>query len=121
MKRLLIALLILFMATGAWAGGDLWCKGSDEQTDDAAITTSAGIFHGIIVTTDGQNTVTVSIYDHASAASGTEIIPTTTVAAAIRIQPISVSPGVRFYNGIYVDITTSGTTTYEVYYKNEND
>lgn len=125
MKRLLIALLLtLLMATGAYAGGDFWCKTSDEQIGTVAITTSPGIFHGIILATDASAAVTISIYDNATTAEGVELIPTTviTTSATDRVQSISISPGVRFYNGIYVVIDVGqGAVAYNVYYKNEND
>lgn len=119
MKRILIALLIvLFLSTGTLAGE--WCKQSTQKTADAAITTSEGVFYGIIFSTDSANYVDVDVYDNASAASGTKLIPTTriTTSATDRVQSISFMPPIRFYNGIYVDITCSGTINYMVYWGN---
>lgn len=120
MKRLLMALLLtLFLTTGAWAGE--WMKQSAQQTADAAITASAGVLHGIIVITDATNAVTLNMYDNATAASGTKLIPTSTITTGDtdRIQSISLYPPVRFYNGIYVNITCSGTVSYMVYFESE--
>lgn len=121
-KRFILFIsLILFLAVFGCPDGFAgeWSKQSAEKTADAAITTSGGLFHGIAVITDATNSVTVSIYDNATAASGTELIPTwiVTTSARDRIQAYSINPPVRYYNGVYVDITTSGTVTYMVYFE----
>lgn len=125
MKRLLIVLLLL-IATNVYAGGDFWSKCSDEQTESAVITTSPGIFHKIVVTIDAQLDTTISIYDSATASTtGRKLIPTTAFATEFltgkQVHSLEVSPGVRFYNGIYVVTDYKGVSSYEVYYKNEND
>ena len=119
-KKLIIILLTLLLVVPAAYSAEPWSKVSAEKTAAAAITTTDGLFYGIAVITDGTNAVTVSIYDNASAASGTELIPTwvVTSSATDRAQAFSIDPGAIFYNGIYVDITTSGTVIYKVYYQN---
>ena len=122
MRKRLIILTILLVSSFVLTAGALareQCLVSDEQTAAAAIKASSGWFHGITVITDGTNSVTISIYDNASAASGTELIPTwiVTTSSANRAQTYSVSPPVRTKNGIYVNVTTSGTVTYMVYYE----
>jgi len=117
MKRIFIALLlVLFLCTGAWAGD--WMKQSAQLDDDSAITTSGGVFHRVIIISDSSDYIDIDIYDNATAASGTKLIPTTriTTSSTDRIQSISLDPPVRYYNGIYVDITTNGTAKYMVYY-----
>lgn len=105
------------MSTGAWA------KQGDQETADAAITTSGGIFSGIMVIPGNSYPVTVDVYDNATAASGTKLIPTTIVYAASSAysqSPLIKPPvPVRFYNGIYVDITVnaSGSVAYMVYWE----
>lgn len=119
-KRYLTLLFILLLIPTLLFAGE-WCQPSEEKTADAAITTSEGLFHGITVITDATNAVTVSIYDNATAASGTELIPTWTVTTSStdRVQTYSIIPPVKYYNGVYVDITCSGTVTYMVYYEAE--
>jgi len=120
-RFILVASLILFLAVlgcpDGYAGE--WCKPSAEQTADAAITTSQGLFHGIAVITDATNSVTVKVYDNATAASGTKLIPdwTVTTSTTDRIQTYSVYPPVRYYSGLYIDITTSGAVTYIVFFE----
>jgi hypothetical protein len=120
-KKLFITVLAVLLIAGP-AMALTGVKVSDEKAADAAITTTSGIFYGIIVATDGTNACTVSIYDNASAASGTELIPTTVVtsSATDRVQRIPISPGVRYYNGIYVDITLgAGSVGYTVYFSSD--
>ncbi len=95
-------------------------KSSGEKTADAAILVGHGVFGGIVVATDGTNAVTVSIYDNASTASGTELIPTTvfTTGAADRKQYLFPPRPIEVENGIYVDITIGGGSCgYTVYYR----
>ena len=118
MKRLITSLMIVLMLVSA-AFAIEWTNKS-AQTASAAITTTSGYLHGIMLATDGTNSVTISVYDNASAASGTTLIPTqvVTTSAANRSTAINISPAVIFYNGIYVEITCSGTVGYTVYYRN---
>ncbi len=122
MKKLivLISVFVLFFSAQVFAAERFYLS-SDEQTLDAAITATKGIFRGILVATDGTNSVTVSIYDNATTNSGTELIPTTVItsSATDRAQLIALPFDVYFLNGIYVDITTSGTAGYVVYYRNK--
>ena len=118
MKKALSIIAIVLLLAGM-AGAVEWTNKSS-QTATAAITTTSGYLHGIMLATDGTNAVTISVYDNASAASGTKLIPTqvVTTSAANRSTAISISPAVIFYNGVYVEITCSGTVAYIVYYKN---
>lgn len=127
MKKLLIALAIIFTAL-LIMGSPVIAKSRGEckqdattQTASASITSSGGLFHGIIFATDGSNNVTVNIYDNASAASGTELIPETiiTTSATNRVATISIDPPVRFHNGMYVSITCDGTVAYKAYWEND--
>ena len=113
---LLMALLACFMFAAAPAFADF----SDVKTTDASCTPSgaSGSFLGIIVVTDGTNSVTIDIYDN-TAGSGTKLIPTwvVTTSGSNRVQAIGFDAGdVRYHNGIYVDVTTSGTVSYMVYF-----
>ncbi len=117
MKKLFIVLAVIFlMATSAWAVG----INKVGNTTDAAITTGNGYLKGIIVHTDGTNSVTFAVYDHATAASGSKLFSTLTVttSAANRVTTLSFDgQECPYVNGIYVDITTSGTVTYDVYFE----
>ena len=92
---------------------------SSQQTADAAILGLEGYFFGIIVITDAVNSVQVDAYDNATGASGDKLFPTWEVTTSVndRIQTLSFDPPLDFSNGIYVDITTSGTAKYMVYYR----
>jgi hypothetical protein len=118
-KRILSVLLAVMLVTGAAlaSGPSSIVIQSTEQSADATVYTGGGWFYGIILTTDGTNSVTVDIYDN-TAASGTKLIPTTVIpsSAAERSASIGFGSPVNFSNGIYVDITTSGTAGYMVYY-----
>jgi len=95
---------------------------SADFTADAAVCTTKGVFYGLWVTTDGANSVTVTVYDNDTAASGRTIFPTTVLPSASdnRAQALSFNPPIKYNSGIYVDITTSGTATYKVYYRDGN-
>ena len=112
----------LLMPTPAHAQGLAGCLPSVEKTADAAIMAKAGYFCGIMVITDGTNSVTIDIYDNATAASGTEIIPlwTVTTSASNRSAALEFTNGIFVNSGIYVDITTSGAVTYVVYSRGRN-
>lgn len=117
MKKFIVVLMVLLMAaTSAWAEG----QRSVGNTADAAVTTGSGYLRGIIVHTDGTNSVTFNVYDNATAASGTKLFSTWTVTtnSANRTASIGFSGQECPYGtGIYVDITTSGTVTYDVYFE----
>jgi len=127
MKRLLAAIILLifgfiFLTQAATPAHAFmppeWCQQSDEKTADAAIDTGGGFFYGIEVMTDGTNAVTIDVYDN-TAASGTKLIPTwvVTTSATDRRQTFNRFPSVPYSTGIYVDITTSGTVKYMLYYR----
>lgn len=127
MKKKLIALslLMVFLVVNiVYATSASYVRQAGEFTASAIITPSAGKFHGILFTTDGTNTVTVSIYDNAAAADGRELIPTSyiTSSASNRLSSISIDPPVKYYNGIYVNIAVAGggTVSYMVYYEDDN-
>jgi hypothetical protein len=116
-KRLLFLLLALPLMLGIGP-----YRQSSEQTADAAITTAGGYLSGIMVITDGTNSVTVDIYDNATAASGTQLIPQWVIPSSTTSRAATLSfggVGLKFYNGVYVDVTTSGTVKYMVYWAND--
>ena len=114
MKKLLVVInivLILLMASTSWANGIVG------NTGDALIASGRGYFKGIVVHTDGTNSVTVDIYDNITAA-GTKLVSSTifTTSASSRTSALGFSDReCPFTNGVFVDVTTSGTVTYDVY------
>lgn len=120
MKKLFVSFLMLIVlaAAPAFAVSPDWSKPSDTKSADAAITTGPGYFYGILVITDATNACTVVAYDNATAASGTTLFPSwpVTTSTTDRAQYLSFRHPVKYLNGIYVDITCSGTCSYKVYY-----
>jgi len=93
-------------------------KPSVTKTASACILESKGLFYGILLTTDATNAVTLDIYD-STTASGTKIIPTSTITtnSADRLRSLSFALPLHVSNGIYVNVTCSGTVTYMVYFE----
>jgi hypothetical protein len=117
MKKILIACLVLvYLACSlpCFAGAKI---GKDA---DAAITSGHGYLTSIIINTDGTNAVTVKAYDNASEASGSKLFSDIIIvtSATNRYAILTFAPDeCLFANGIYIDVTTSGTVTYDVYFK----
>jgi len=89
-------------------------------TASGVITAKEGVLEQIIVATDGTNSVTLSLYDNASAASGTLVIPTMvfTSSSVDRIQTLPVA-NKKFFNGLYASVTCSGTFGLVACYHND--
>ncbi len=120
MKKFWLAIIFLALALPAFATTTM--VQSNDFTADAAVCTTKGVFYGLWMVTDGTNSVTVTVYDNASAASGRTIFPTTVLPTASddRARSVSFDPPIKYNNGIYVDITTSGAATYKIYYRDGN-
>jgi len=109
MKKLIVFFVMCIIAAvcaPSWAGEHAYTSG--EKTADAAIMTTSGAFYGIVVMPDGTNDVTVSVYDNASAAAGTELVPTLTFAGDGGAQWFAPPYPIHCFNGIYVDVTVGG-------------
>ena len=67
---------------------------------------------------DGTNDSTVSFYDNTSG-SGDEVIPTATYdASALGLNGVTCpQDGIPCQNGLYIDITSSGTTEVIIIFK----
>ncbi len=112
-KAILIAFCILVMAFPAWAGRSIG------NTGDALVTSGTGYLTSVVVHTDGTNSFTVAIYDSSTTATGSKIITDVicTTSATDRVRTINFSGIEGFYTkGLYFDITTSGTGTFDVYF-----
>lgn len=113
MKKLFVAIaLIMVMATGAWGEGKVG------QTSDGICAVGSGYLRGILVHTDGTYAVTLNVYDN-TAASGTKLFSTWTIPTSATNRTSAIDFAERecpFTTGVYVDVTTSGTVTYDCYY-----
>jgi len=117
MKYIINVVLGLLLAGIMVGPAQAQMKSTGARTGDSLINSGITLFGGIIVVTDGTNAVTVEIYDNTSAA-GAKLIPTwvVTTSATQRSASIGFGAPIKCMNGIYVDITTSGTVEYTVYY-----
>jgi len=83
-------------------------SGATALTSSGAVRAKAGFYHGYIVTV--ATTGAVTLYDNASAASGTviDVIPTTTAAGTrgVLAQPVPVA------NGVYASFASGGTVLF---------
>jgi len=115
--KTLMLVVVLSLAVNVFAAREI-CQPTSQQTESAACVAEACYFHGIAVITDGTNVVTLDIYDNASAASGTKLIPTwvITTSSTNKYAGFDAPQPIRCKNGIYVNITCSGTVKYIVYY-----
>lgn len=86
---------------------------SIEVTESGVVFASPCLLHDVEVGgTDGSNDITLTIYDNASAASGTVLLPTHTIdASALGLNGITLTVAKRAYLGVYAEITTSGTAS----------
>ena len=84
--------------------------GSGAKTASAVIFARPCSFAGLTIATDGTNAVTVDVYDNATAATGTKLIPTWIVptSSANRIAALEFLHMKRCENGIYVNISVAG-------------
>jgi hypothetical protein len=89
-------------------------KSSGTKTASGVMMAGPGRFFGFLVTPDGTNDVTMTIYDNASAASGVKITSTMVFAGdggSQTWQP-PIEP-VDCFNGVYVEVSVEGAGTVE--------
>lgn len=89
-----------------------YMKSSTVLDSDALITNEKCIFNGFLLVTDGTNDVTIDVLDEEG---GDKVIPTITVKGSDNLLAMDVSPGLKA-DGLYINITTSGTCKYQIYY-----
>jgi hypothetical protein len=130
MKRILCVLVLVLVLVPfvgdvqsletKWNGKDVdIAKSYVGDGDYAVVTGSKGIFYGIRVRTDGTNNVTINVYDNGLEASGTTLLPASIVISGtdgVFGFPIFLDPPVPFNSGLYVDVDTAGTVSYQVLY-----
>ena len=116
MKKYLVAILVVFLLFAGAAIADQ----SIGNTTDTIITVGRGYLTGIIVHTDGTNSVTIEPYDNATTNTGNKLFSTLTVttSATNRTTTLSFDPEeCRYFTGMYFEITTGGTVTFDVYFQ----
>lgn len=89
-------------------------KSSGTKTASGVMMAGPGRLFGVLVQPDGTNAVTMTIYDNASAASGTKLTPTMTFAGDGGLQEWkpAIEP-VDCFNGVYVEVSVAGAGTVE--------
>jgi len=127
LTRLLILLSILLSFSTANADWKSLSTGSGQvavasltapATASGIAVTGACAFHGIVVTTDGANDITINIFDN-TAASGTRLLPTDTIVRGInRTWTYELDPAIWCTTGIYVEISVAGggSCSWQVHY-----
>ena len=90
---------------------------SAAKSADALITTGPGYFHGITITGDGTNVITVDIHN-GTTTDGEKIAPTIHCiqSASVKTCTYGAYPPIYCNVGQYVNITTTGTIEYTVLY-----
>jgi len=92
-------------------------RSSGLKTADGVIRANKAILAGVHINTDGTNDALVVLYDNASAASGTVVFQQTVTGGDDSIPFSMPDGGVYCKNGLYADITTSGTMSFIVYFR----
>ncbi len=90
----------------------------DGITASGRVKVGTGIFHGLILKTDGTNDVTVNVYDNTEA-SGSKLLPADVVFdGTANLTVLSLDPGIIFDTGLYLEIACLGTTEIKTLYNN---
>ena len=74
----------------------------------AAVDEAAAELYGVTLVTDGTNAASVILYDHASAASGTELANLNAAATSSAVHA-SFNPPVAASNGIYAELAANSS------------
>jgi hypothetical protein len=120
MKKILCIIVGILLLAGTAFALD-WTKSSGNKTASAVIKAAEGDLDGIIVSGLAAAAGTVTLYDSATAASGTQLIPTLSLIAYTgngndRQIEIKFPRPVHFFNGCYLSITTGAGTVNVVVY-----
>ena len=87
---------------------------TDRLAADTAVLAQKGYLFGCLVETNGTNAVTLTLYDHASAASG-KILRKIIVPGANSYGGFELPVGIEAANGIYADVTGTGAAFWVTY------
>lgn len=117
-SMVLVAIMMtLMLCISAFAGTySAQTYSSAEQTADAAVLTTQSAWRGIIIFPDGSNKCTVELYDHASSATGTSFWKHIADSGSTEPKGIVLSFPWYVTNGVYADMTCSGTCSYRILY-----
>jgi len=89
-------------------------KPAKNLSKSGVILAAPGFFQGFLLGLDGTNNATVTIYDHASAASGEELVPTNTYSASkLGLNGAALPYPKQCKNGCYAEITCGGAVELE--------
>lgn len=109
-KKILIAfLLVLFIATGAFAARVIYSISSYEKTTNALIHTGKAAITAITVHTDGTNNAKVVVYDNTSG-TGNVVFECTVKGSDHYGGRIWTPYPVKVSTGIYVVVTGTGAS-----------
>ena len=87
-------------------------------SESTLIMSGEGVFLGFLIGMDAINDATITIYDNTSG-TGEEIVPTNTYdASAIGLNGWSPAVPIRVRNGLYINISCSGTCEVTPFYAN---
>ena len=110
MKKFFVAVLLLVLITASPVFADRTCtSGNKTGAANGLIVSGAGYLEALQVTPDA-NDVTVTLYDNASAASGTVIASWKAKGSVNPESKARLFNGVWFENGIYYATTQTGAT-----------
>jgi hypothetical protein len=122
MKKVFCILALILILAGT-AQAQEWTRASGNKTASAVITTTDGDLDGIIISGTATAAGTATLWDNASAGTGTQLIPTLSLVASStdgndRQIVVMFPRPVHFFNGCYLVVTTgAGTVNVEVYYR----
>jgi hypothetical protein len=117
MKRGVIVgiLCVLVACSGVMAQSVGECVSSGLQTTSKAISGTGGSLCGVLVTTDGTNNATVTIYNNATGATA-PVLFTATVVGASYFGGGTWDIPIKYNRGLYVAVSGTGAS-YIIYYK----
>ena len=92
-----------------------------KKTATSTVMSGEGYYFGFTLGTDGVNDPEVTIFDN-TAASGNEIVPTTTYdASALGLNGMLLANPVHCLNGIHVELSAAGTKEIVIYYRLQSE
>ena len=120
---LIVVALLLIPIIAASFTPKLWMRYSVGNTADVSISAVEGFFYGIIVKTDGSFPVWVNVFADDVSTPGTNLIKdwVVTTSSTDRTQSTSYDPPLPYSDGLMVDVSTGGTVSFDVFYRNSDD
>ena len=85
---------------------------SGRKTADAVIAARPCKLMSVTLEGDGTNACDITLYDNASAGSGTVLAKILLPASGAKYEQFSSNAGVVALNGIYADVTGTGAVSY---------